>query len=154
MLLNCVWCWRRLLRVPWRTRRSNESTLKEISPETPILWSLDVKNWLIGKVPDAGKDWRQKEKGTTEDKVVGWHHQLDEHEFEWALGDGNGQGGLVCCSPWGHKELDTTERLKWTETVRSLRRIYLILLSPESGTVSGTCWIHNYNVFWNMYFRY
>ena len=83
--------------------------------ETPILWLPDVKNWLIWKDPDAGKDWRQEEKGTTEDETVEWHHWLDGHEFKQALGDGEGQGGLVCCSPWGHKELDMTERLNWPE---------------------------------------
>ena len=77
--------------------------------ETPILWPPDVKNWLIGKTPYAGKDWRQEEKGTTEDEMVGWHHRLDGHECEQALGVGDGQGSLVCCSPWGHKESDTTE---------------------------------------------
>ena len=85
--------------------------------EAPILWPPDAKNWLIGKDPDAGKDWRQEEKGTTEDEMVGWHHQLDGHEFEQAPGDGDGQGGLMCCSPWGRKELDTTKRLNWTEQI-------------------------------------
>ena len=83
--------------------------------ETPILLSSDVKNWLTGKDPDAGKDWRQEEKGTTENEMVGWHHQLDGHECEKALQFGDGQGGLVCCSPWGHKQSDSTEWLKWTE---------------------------------------
>ena len=83
--------------------------------EAPILWSHDVKNWLIGKDPDAGKDWRQEEKETTEDEMVGWHHQLNGHEFEQALGVGDGQGSLVCCSPWVLKELNMTERLNWTE---------------------------------------
>ena len=83
--------------------------------EVPILWLPDVKNWLIGKDPDAGKDWKQEEKGTTEDKMVGWHHWLHGHEFEQALGVGDGQGSLVCYSPWGCKELDTIEWLKWTE---------------------------------------
>ena len=82
--------------------------------KTPLLWSLDVKNWLTGKDSDAGQDWRQEEKGMTEDKMVGWHHRLDGHEFEYILGVGDGQGGLVCCSPWGLKELDTTEWLNWT----------------------------------------
>ena len=71
--------------------------------ETPILWPPDVKNWLIGKDPDAGKDWRQYEKGTTEDETVGWHHQLKGHEFEQALGVSDGQGSLECCSPWGRR---------------------------------------------------
>ena len=81
--------------------------------EAPILWPPDAKNWLTGKDPDAGKDWRQEEKGTTEDKVVGWHHQLNGHEFAQTLVDSEGQERLVCCSPWGHKELDTTELLNW-----------------------------------------
>ena len=83
--------------------------------ETPVLWPPDVKNWLLGKDPDAGKDWRQEEKGTTEDEMVGWHHQLEGHEFEQAPGVGDGQGSLACCSPRGRKESDTTERLNWTE---------------------------------------
>ena len=83
--------------------------------ETPIVWPPDAKNWHIGKDPDAGKDWSQEEKGMTEDETVGWHHWLKGHEFEQAPGAGDGQGGLVCCSPWDHKELDTTEQLNWTE---------------------------------------
>ena len=79
--------------------------------ETPILWPPDVKSQLIGKDPDAGNDWGQEEKGMTEDEMVGWHHQLDGHEFEQAPGDSGGQGGLTCCSPWGRKKSDTTERL-------------------------------------------
>ena len=77
----------------------------------PMLWPPDVNNSLIGKDPDAGKDQRQEEKGMTKDEMVGWHHRLDGHECEQTLGVGDGQGGLACCSPWGHKELDTTERL-------------------------------------------
>ena len=76
-----------------------------------ILWPPDAKSWLIRKDPDAGKDWRQEEKGMTEDEMVGWHHRLNEHEFEQAPGNGEEQGSLACCSPWGHKESDTTERL-------------------------------------------
>ena len=81
--------------------------------EAPIIWPPDSKNWLPGKDPDAEKDWRQEEKGTTEDEMVGWHHQLDGHEFEQALGVSDGQGDLACCSPWGRKESDMTERLNW-----------------------------------------
>ena len=77
--------------------------------EAPILWPPDAKNGLTGKDPDAGKDWRQEEKGTTEGEMVGWHHRLDGHEFEWTLGDGEGQGSPVCCSPLGRKESDTAE---------------------------------------------
>ena len=109
-----LWCWRRLLRVPW-TARSTQSILKEISPEysleglmaeaeTPILWPLGAKSWLIGKDPDSGKDWRQ-EKGTTEDEMAGWHHRLDGHEFEQAPGVGDGHGSLACRSPWGSQRV-------------------------------------------------
>ena len=82
--------------------------------ETPIHWPPHAKNWPIGKDPDAGKDWRQEEKGTTEDEMVGWHHQLDGHEFEHPL-VGDRLGSLASCSPWGHKESDTTEWMNWTE---------------------------------------
>ena len=74
-----------------------------------------VKSWLIGKDSDAGRDWGQEEKGTTEDEMAGWHHRLDGREFDWTPGVGDGQEGLACCSSWGHKESDTTERLNWTE---------------------------------------
>ena len=77
--------------------------------ETPVLWPADAKNWLLGKDPDVGKDWRQEEKGVIGEEMVLWHHQLDGHEFEYASGAGDGHGSFVCCSPWGHKELDTTE---------------------------------------------
>ena len=87
----------------------------DVKAETPVFWSPDVKNWFIGKDTDAGKDWRQEEKGTIEDEVVGWHHQLNGHEFEQAPGVSDGQGSLACCSPWGRKELNMTERPNWTE---------------------------------------
>ena len=99
-----VWCWRRRLRVCWTARRSNQSIPKEISPEYSWeglmlkLWPHDAKSQLTGKDPYAGKDWRQAEKGMTEDEMVGWHHLLNKHKFEQALGVGDGQGGLVCCS--------------------------------------------------------
>ena len=83
--------------------------------ETLILWPPDAKRWLIWKDPDAGKDWGQEEKGTTEDEIVGWHHQLDGNGFGWTRGVADEQGGLACCSSWGRKELDTIERLNWTE---------------------------------------
>ena len=83
--------------------------------ETPVLWPPDVKNWLIWKDPDSGKDWRQEEKGTTEDEMAGWHHGCSGHEFEQAPGVDDGQGGLACCSPWGRKDLNTTKWLNWTE---------------------------------------
>ena len=120
-----LWCWRRLLKVPWTARRSNQNPKgnqswifigrTDAEAETEIHWPPDAKNWLLGKDLDAGKDWRQEEKGMTEDEMVGWHHWLDGHEFEQALGAGDGQGSLACCSLWGHKGLDMTERLNWTE---------------------------------------
>ena len=83
--------------------------------ETPTLWPPNAKKWLVGKDPHSGKDWRQEEKGTTEGEMVGWHYRLDGHEFEQAPGVGDGQGSLACCSPWGDKESDVTERLNWTQ---------------------------------------
>ena len=86
----------------------------DVEAETPILWPPDAKNWLLGKDPDSGKDWRQ-EKGMTEDEMVGWHQWLNGHEFEQAPGVGDGQGSLACCSPWGFKELDMTKWMNWTD---------------------------------------
>ena len=83
--------------------------------ETPILWPPYAKNWLLGKDPDAGNDWRWEEKGITEDEMVGWHHWLNGHGFGWTPGVGDGQGGLACCDSWDHKELDTIEQLNWTQ---------------------------------------
>ena len=85
--------------------------------ETPILWPSDVKNWLIGKDPDAENDWRQEEKGMTEDAMIGWHHRFNGHAFEKAPGIGDRQGSLECCSPWGHKESDMTEWLNWSKVI-------------------------------------
>ena len=85
----------------------------DVEAETPILWPPDAKSWLIGKDPDAGRDWGQEEKGTTEDEMAGWHHQLNGREIEWTPGVGDGQGGLACCNSWGHKESDMTEWLNW-----------------------------------------
>ena len=127
-----LWCWRRLLRVPWTARRSNQSILKEIKPgisigrtdveaEAPILWPPDAKSWLTGKDPYVGKDWRQEEKGITEDEMVGCHHRLNGHKFGSIAGVGDRQGGLMCCSPWGRKELDKTEQQNWTELMLQLK---------------------------------
>ena len=84
--------------------------------EAPILRPPDAKSWLIRKDPDTGKEWRQEEKGTTEDEMVGWHHWLDGHGFGWTPRVGDGQGGLACCSSWGHKESDTTDQLNYGKT--------------------------------------
>ena len=83
--------------------------------ETPVLWPPHAKSWLIGKDSDSGRDWGQEKKGTTEDEMAGWHHWLDGRESQWTPGVGDGQGGLACCESWGHKELDMTERLIWSE---------------------------------------
>ena len=83
--------------------------------ETPVVWPPHVKSWLIGKDSDAGRDGGQEEKGMTEDEMAGWHHWLDGHELGWTLEVGDGQKGLACCGSWGCKELDTIERLNWTE---------------------------------------
>ena len=87
----------------------------DVEAETPILWPPDEKSWLIWKDLDAGKDWGPDKKGMTRDEMVGWQHRLNGHGFGWTLGVGDGQGGLACCSSWGHKESDTTERVNWTE---------------------------------------
>ena len=100
--------------------------------ETPVLWPPDVKSWLIGKDSDAGRDWGQEEKGTTEDEMAGWHHWLNGHEFEWTPGVGDEQGGLVCCSSWGCKESDTTERLNWTESDLTGTNVLFSSLHPEN----------------------
>ena len=122
-----LWCWRRFLRVspldykkiqPVHSKGDQSWVFfgrNDAKVETPILWSPDAKSWLIGKDSDAGRDWGQEEKGTTEDEMAGWHHRLDGCEFEWTLGVGDGQGGLACCSSWGHKESDTTELVNWSE---------------------------------------
>ena len=121
-----LWCWRRLLRVPWTARRSNQSILKEISPEISLEgMMLKLKLQYFGHLmqrvdslenSDAGRDWGQEEKGTTEDEITGLHHWLDGCESEWTPGV-DGQGGLACCDSWGHKESDMTERLNWTDTL-------------------------------------
>ena len=97
--------------------------INDAKAETPVLWPPHAKSWLIGKDSDAGTDWAQEEKGTTEDEMAGWHHWLDGHESEWVPGFGDRQGGLACCDSWGHKESDTTERLIdliWSETIAEL----------------------------------
>ena len=91
----------------------------DVEAETPILWPPNAKSWLIWKDPDAGEDWGQKEKATTEDEMVGWHHWLNGHGFGWTPGVGDGQRGLAYCGSWGRKELDTTERLDWILLVQS-----------------------------------
>ena len=120
-----LWCWRTLeslldyQKIKSVNTKGNQSWTfigrMDAEAETPILWPPDAKNWLIWKDPNAERDWMQEEKGTTENDRVGWHHWLDRHEFEQTPRVGDGLGSLVCCSLEGCKELDTTERLNWTE---------------------------------------
>ena len=117
--------------------------------ETPILWPCDVQNWLIWKHPDAGKDWRWEEKGTTEDEMVGWQHGLNGHEFQQTLGVGDGQRSLACYSPWGHKELDMIDWLNWTvnkilvfrHTIIPQQNLWLLLLFDHS-VMSNSLQLH------------
>ena len=140
------WCWRKLLTVPWTGRWSNQSILKETSPEYSLeglvlklklqyLGHLMRTTEIIRKYPEAGKDWRRKEKGTTEDEMVGWHHRLNGHEFEQAPGVGDGQGSLVCCSPWVTKS--QTRLSEWT-TIRTHTHmcIYFNFLSAAATAKS------------------
>ena len=100
----------------------------DVEAETPILWTPDGKSWLTWKDPDAGKDWGQEEKGTTEDEMVGWHHWLNAHGFGWTPAVGDTQGGMACCGSWGRKDSDVTERLSWTE----------LNLNPEKSNYDWT----------------
>ena len=119
-----LWCWKTLVspldckEIQPAPSKGDQSWVfigrTDVEAETPILCPLDAKSWLIWKDPDARKDWRWEEKGTTEDEVVGWHHRLNGHEFEWTPRVGDGQGGLACCSPWCCKELDMNKWLNWT----------------------------------------
>ena len=126
-----LWCWRRLLRVPWTARRCNQSILKVISPGISLegmmlKLKLQYFGHLMQRVDSLEKTLMlggiggQEEKGTTEDEMAGWHHWLDGHESQWTPGVGDGQGGLACCDSWGRKESDTTELLIWTESLKTL----------------------------------
>ena len=128
VLSNCG-AGKRLLRVPWTARKSNQSILKEINPEYSLGLMLKLKLQYFGHLiwradwledPDAGKDWRQKEKRATEDEMVGWHHWFNGYELGWTPGNGEGQGGLVCCHSRGRKESDVTEWLNNNNLVHSL----------------------------------
>ena len=153
-----LWCWRRLLRVPWTARRSKQSILKEISCEYSLeglmlklklqyfghqMWRTD----FLEKNPDAGKDWRKEEKRMTDDEMVGWHHWLDVHEFEQPLGISDGQGSLVCCSPWSIKESDTT---KWLNKLLTILKNQSYLSTSNTKIISYMlkfkCKNQNYNI--------
>ena len=132
----------------------------DVEAEIPILWPPHAKSWFIGKDFDAGRDWGQEEKGTTEDEMVGWHHRLNVQEFGWTPGVGDGQGGLVCCNSWGHKESDMTEWLNWTElngvshrycqwnnsASRKPRSVFFSCLEAGDRWVSG--WVSGVGLLW------
>ena len=159
-----LWCWRRLLKVPWTARRFNQSIVKETSPGCSLeglmlrlklqyfghlMWRVD--SW---EDPDAGRDWGQEEKGTTEDEMAGWHHWLDAHEFGRTPGVGEGQGGLVFCDSWGHKESDMTAQLNWSElkgikVEKWIQSLFDMFFHPDcyhcqfsSSVVSDSLWLH------------
>ena len=151
-----LWCWRRLLRVPWTARRSNQSILKETSPGCSLegmmlRLKLQYFSHLMRRVnsfektlPDAGRHWGQEEKGMTEDEMARWHHWLNGRESEWTLGVVDGQGGLACCDSWGCKESDTTEWLNWLTEMQVPNRYLLnkstrlIICENTSSTVLST----------------
>ena len=140
-----LWCWKRFLsplnckEIKLVNPKGNQFWIfferTDTEAEAPILWPPDANSWLIWQDPYAGKDWRWEEKGMTEDEMAGWHHRLNGHEPEWTPGVGDGQGGLACCRPWGHKESDTTERLNWSELI-ALSSITFSLISLSSLSVS------------------
>ena len=140
MLFNCDVG--EYLRVPWTARRSNQSVLKEISPEyslEEVMLKLQYFGHLMQRSdPDAGKDWRREEKTTSEDEMVGRHHWLSGHEFEQALGVGDGQGSLACCSPWSRRESETTERLNWKET--------WVLLEDQQKFLGGRYYANKFSI--------
>ena len=126
-----------LLQEIFRTQESNQGLLHcrkilyQLSYQGSLRgeWSIEINlpfllTWLIGKDSDAGRDWGQEEKGTTEDEMAGWHHWLDGRESQWTPGIGDGQGGLVCCDSWGRKESDTTEQLIWSDLILLTKRVF------------------------------
>ena len=144
-----LWCWRRLLRVPWTARRSvnlkgNQPWIftarTDAKAEAPVFWSPNANSKLTGKAPDAGNDWGQK-KRVSEDEMAGWHHWCNGHELGQTLGDGEEQGGLACCSPWGHKESDKTGRLNNSNRNRNVilnnQLFFILLLYIVSKTSLG-----------------
>ena len=150
-----LWCWRRLLRVPWTARRSNQSILKEIIPGfslegLKLKLKLEYFGHLMRRADSLEKtlmlkDWGQEEKGMTQDEMAGCHHRLDGNGFGWTPGVGDGQGGLACCSSWGRKESDTTERLNWTPfnqlyevgtMITSISQMEKLMLLVNLGQVS------------------
>ena len=120
--------------------------------ETPILWAPDAKSWLIGKNPDARKNWGQEEKGMTEDEMAGWHHWPDGRESEWTPGVGDGQGDMACCNSWGCKDLDTTEWLNWTELILYWCVCVCVFFWLTSLCIIGSSFIHLIRTDSNVFF--
>ena len=151
-----LWCWRRPLRIPWTERRSNQSILKEISPEYSLeglMMKLKLQYFghlmqrIDSKDPDAGKDWRWEEKGVTEDEMIEWHHRLNGHEFEQTPEDSEGQRSLVCCSPLDCKDLYMTERLSLTEPQCSLELFTIARTWKQPRCPSTDEWIKKQPVY-------
>ena len=115
--------------------------------EAPVLWPPDEKSWLTGRDPDAEKDWGQEEKKVTEDEKVGWHHRLNGHEFKQTPGDSQAQGSLMCCSPWAHKELDTTERLNSSSKEHRLGKSQITVISMEQPSWNSNAHDDLWNIF-------
>ena len=149
-----LWSWRRLLRVPWTARRSNQSILKEISPGISLEgMMLKLKLQYFGHLlpsvdslekTDAWRNWGQEQKGMTEDEMAGWHLWLDGCESEWTLGVGDGQGGLVCCDSWGRKESDTTEQLNWNKNLKShilYLKEFCSITNPSFDAFLSSIWV-------------
>ena len=162
-----MWSWRRLLRVPWRARRSNQLIPKEINPEfsleglmlkcqAPILCPPDAKSRLTGKDSDAGKDWGQEAKREAKDEMIGWHHQLNGHELGQTTGNSEGQGGLACYSPRGHKESDTTQWLNNNNRDQGMGSSFIRCLSGyinlEEGDNGGSwfCFFFSHSCYLNL----
>ena len=152
-----LWCWRKLLRVPLIAKRSNQSILKEINSEYSLkglCWSSNTlaKSQLIGKDPDARKDWGQEEKQGTEGEMVEWHHWLNGHEFQQTSGDGEGQGNLACCSPWGcrvrHTWVTEQQQIKY-EPLYPLSTIIVFCLKCNQRCLQRDLLknIHNYIIY-------
>ena len=144
-----MWCWTRLFESPFNSMKiktinpkGNQSWIfigrTDAEAEAPILWLHDGKNWLIGKDPEVQKDWRQEEKGTTENQMTGWFHQLNGYELEQAPGDGEGQESLACCSPWGCKESDMAERLNGTDW---LKEHYMDRKNVDKSNLRWVTWL-------------
>ena len=149
-----VWMWELDYKESWAPKnyaKGNQSwiLIGRTDAEALILWPPDAKNWLLGKDPDAGKDWRQEEKGTTEDEMAGWHHRMDGHEFEQALGVGDGQGGLACCGPRGRKV--RTERLNWARRHTLQWEAYEVLFLGGSALSGLENFEHYFTSVWDEY---